>query len=286
MLSWLRGSDDVNALIQKRQYARAVKVLEGQIREDPDSVFLRQQLADVLVRKGDRSRAIEILFGLVDDFAAKGFVAKGLAILKKIQRIDPDTEIADRLNLLVQERESSRAPGMVRAHHDSSGESLPRPSASGEGDTVSVTSEFVPADDWLEDAERRDDFNWSPLFTSLDSREVADLFGEMRLRVKKPGSIIYTQGEPGSSFFVLANGSARVYQRDALGQNHQLALLRAGDFFGTGSVLDGRQREYTITAARDCELLEIDKETFQRIAGRHPSVLERIESLRDVPVLP
>ncbi|MEM9555654.1 MAG: cyclic nucleotide-binding domain-containing protein [Acidobacteriota bacterium] len=307
MLNWLRGDADVNAMIQKRQYNRAAKALEAQIRDDPESVFLRQQLADVLVRKGDRQRAVDILFALVDEFADKGFVAKGLALLKKVQRIDADAAISDRLTRLVKEgramgysspltpaggwdvsESSGSMPGPEPAE-DQGPRSVTVTPATETTDTgsvsTSVTSELIVADQWLQEAEKRDDFHWSPLFDRFTSDEVAEIFGRMRLLVKKPGSIIYTEGEPGRSFYVLANGSARVYQRDPLGHNDQLAVLRSGDFFGTASVLDGRAREYTITAALECELIEIDTETFDHIAARRPDVRMRIEMLRDVPVI-
>ena len=45
MLSWL-GTRDVNQLIARRQYGRAIKELERQLRADPKSVHLRKLLAD------------------------------------------------------------------------------------------------------------------------------------------------------------------------------------------------------------------------------------------------
>ena len=45
MLSWL-GSKDVNQLIARRQYGKAIKEIERQLRADPKNVHLRKLLAD------------------------------------------------------------------------------------------------------------------------------------------------------------------------------------------------------------------------------------------------
>ncbi|MEM1204978.1 MAG: cyclic nucleotide-binding domain-containing protein [Acidobacteriota bacterium] len=272
MLNWLGSRDDVATLLAKRQFGKAVKLLERQLRDDPDSVFLRQQLADALEKKGDKDRAVEILFDLVDELGEQGFVAKALALLKKIQRIDPSSDVHDRLARMIAapDPDDDPQPGRVQAPVDTRASS----------DSVPIlTSEVVLADYWLEDVEERDDFHWSPLFSGLSSTDVAELFSEIRLLVKKPGSIIFTEGETGDRLYVLATGAVRVYRRDRTGRNHQMSVLRAGEFFGTGGVLDGGDRQFTITAAKECELLEIDRASFDRIASKHPNVRKQVEKI-------
>ena len=97
MLSWLRPREqDVYTLIQRKDYSKAAALLERQVESKPDSVHLRQQLADVSERMGDRSRAIEILESLAAEFAAQGAAARTIAILKKIRRIDPTRSDVER----------------------------------------------------------------------------------------------------------------------------------------------------------------------------------------------
>ncbi|MEM6793057.1 MAG: cyclic nucleotide-binding domain-containing protein [Acidobacteriota bacterium] len=264
MLKWFGDGDDVGALLAKRQYSKAIKILDRKLRDSPESVSMRLQLADALEKSGDTHRALQILAKLVDDLAAEGFVAKALAILKKIQRIDPTASVEGRLAKLVPETAvsaSASASGTSSVH---------------DGHSSVVTSEYVLSDVWIGDAEKRDNFHWSPLFSGLSSEEIWELFSNIRLTVKKPGSIIYTEGEPGSSLYVLANGTARCYRRDTFGRNRQVNLLRSGDFFGTRCVLQDEQRVRTVTAAKECELLEIDKASFDRIATKHPHLREQV----------
>ena len=98
------------------------------------------------------------------------------------------------------------------------------------------------------------------------------MIGGLRLLIKRPGAIVYTQDEPGESLFILSSGSLRVYRRDGIGHHHQVAVLNEGEFVGAASVLGAAPREATLTAITDCELLELDRATFDRIAEAYPRV--------------
>jgi tetratricopeptide (TPR) repeat protein len=288
MLSWLQGKKDVNQLIARGQYAKAIKIIHKHLREEPKSVHLRKLLADVLVRDGQKRRAIEVLEGLVQEFSSEGFVAKAIAVLKKIQRIDPEQSDAEEmLDTLVKIRSKDVFPLTPPAPAAEVRMPKPRrpkkpkkpPMAADEG---LVTSVIMPSEFWFEEAaEGRDGFNWSPLFNDFSKPELAAMIGGLKLMVKKSGSIVYTEGEPGDSLFVLSSGSIRVYRRDELGHNDQVAVLNEGEVFGTPSVLFGKPRNRTIIALNECELLELDKATFDGIVRSHPRVAELVQELHD-----
>ena len=296
MLSWLQGNKDVNQLIARGQYPRAIKLIQKLLREDPKSVHLRKMLADVLERDGQRRRAIEVLEGLVQEFSSEGFVTKAIAVLKKIQRIDPEQSDAEEmLDTLIKIRSKDRPAQRPRPrlNLDPAGEEKkPRfpklllrpkkPEPPPEVDEGLVTSVIMPSEFWFEEAaEGRDGFNWSPLFNDFSKNELAAMIGGLRLMIKKPGSIVYTEGEPGESLFVLSSVSVRVYRQDETGHNDQVAVLQEGEVFGTPSVLTAKPRNRTIIAVTECELLELHKETFENVARAHPRVAELVRELHD-----
>ena len=284
MLSWFQGKQDVNRLIARGQYPKAIKLLERHIRDDPESVHLRKMLADVLERDGQKRRAIEILEGLVQEFSTEGFVTKAIAVLKKIQRIDPEQSDAEvMLDTLVKMRGKDGHGLAFAPQKPVAAKPTPAP-ARGKTtiDEGMVTSILMPSEFWFEEAaEGRDDFNWSPLFNDFSKDELAAMIGGLRLMIKKPGSIIYTQGEPGDSLFVLSSGSARVYRKDKVGHNEQVTVLHEGGVFGTPSVLHGTDRNRTITAITECELLELDRVTFDQITTSYPRVAKLVEEFHD-----
>lgn len=290
MLGWLQKSHDVGALIARKQYKRAIQILEKRLAKESGSVHLRQLYADALWYDGRKQEAVEVLGTLVDEFADSGFVTKGIAVLKKIQRIDPDhDEATNRMERLIQVREAQS--GLIqRPTAEQLAEPLEPPSLGdrrSEGDSGGppppvMTSEVVLSELWFEEAaEERADFQWSPLFRDFSKSELVTFLGNLRLLVKKPGSIVYSQGQAGNSLFVLANGQVRVYARQDDRSHEQLKVLQEGAVFGKTSVLTGDARHHTVTAASECELLELDKATFDDIARHHPRVRQIFQQLYD-----
>ncbi len=251
MLSWLQGGQDVYALIARKNYPKAIKLLKQQLRKKPSSVHLRQLLADVFTRLDEPAQAIGVLEPLVDEFVADGFVAKAIAMLKKIQRIDPErSDIEAKLAALIEGRNAdagdSHVP-LIRAHLEDTQEAPLEATAELPADLGELpmrTSEFRA--DWFDEAvEQRQDFHWSPLLAGFTREELAALIGGLKLLVKNPGAIIYGEDEPGSSLFILASGKARVYRRDGRGRYEQVDVRQEGDFFGEASVLTLSNRQFT-----------------------------------------
>lgn len=279
MMNWLRGSQDVYALIAKRSFGKARRLLEQELQEKPKSVHWRQLYADVLERQGEARMAVDVLARLADELAADGFTAKAIALLKKIQRIDPQTDIATHLAARIRRRAESAAgrtvPLMSPREEDEEivlealGEQAVEPPM--------MTSELV--DDWFEPTEAaRHGSQLSPLFRAFSVEALANLLGNLQLLVKKPGAMIFAQDEPGTSFYVLAGGYARVYRRQADLHHVQIELLKEGEIFGTGAVLDHLPRPVTVIAATECDLLELDGALFRELCVDNPEVRNLVET--------
>jgi hypothetical protein len=102
----LRAAQDVSALIAKKSYAKAIELIKEQLKTQRTDPRLRMQLADVLVLAGKGKEAVMILTPLADEFAREGFAAKAIAVLKRIQKIDPSRrEVEAKLASLIQEKQ-------------------------------------------------------------------------------------------------------------------------------------------------------------------------------------
>lgn len=90
-------------LILRKRYAQAIDLLRQEMQGRTPSARKRLLFADVLVKAGRGKEALPVLTGLADEFAAEGFVAKAIAVLKRVERIQPGREdVAARLSLLVE----------------------------------------------------------------------------------------------------------------------------------------------------------------------------------------
>ena len=66
-------------------------------------------------------------------------------------------------------------------------------------------------------------------------------------------TIIFTEGSPGGTCFVIVDGGVNV----SIDAHGQLAVLRAGEIFGQVSIIESATRSATCSAATDVVLLEI-----------------------------
>jgi cAMP-dependent protein kinase regulator len=111
----------------------------------------------------------------------------------------------------------------------------------------------------------------SPLFEMLADDEREAVIRGMEGETHDEGSVIISEGDPGSSMYIVASGAVKVYTRGAGGTVY-LAQLGEGDFFGEVSVLTGKPRTATITASERTELLRLDREKLDDVLARYPGI--------------
>ena len=113
----------------------------------------------------------------------------------------------------------------------------------------------------------------SPLFEMLNDTEREAIVQEMEGETHDEGSVILSEGDPGTSMYIIASGEVKVYTRPANKSGPlYLAKLGEGDFFGEVSVLTGKPRTATITASQRTELLRLDKEKLDGVLSKHPGI--------------
>jgi CRP-like cAMP-binding protein len=113
------------------------------------------------------------------------------------------------------------------------------------------------------------------IFAALSDQERRELAEASRPSLYAAGETIVHEGDEGSSMFVMSRGEASV---TLVGTDGEVARLHKGTFFGEMSLLTGDRRSATVTAATDCELLEIDTDAFRRVVMPDPTLVERITS--------
>jgi hypothetical protein len=276
VLDWLSGSKaTVSDLILKKRYAQAAERIATELKNNRRNERLRLQLAHVRALAGDRDAAIRVLDSLAGDLARDGFVTKAIAVLKKIQRIDPDRSGVDaRLAALVGGQAPAVAGAWVDARPDLEialeiGQSPPVLAAGADRPPAKARD--------ARGAEGAGGAFGTPLFQGMSREETLAVIRELRLFSAGPGEILVTEGEPGQSLFVLTTGVCRAYVRGPQGRNVEVRQLREGDFFGEISVLTGQLRSATITTVTPCELLELDRPSLDAIIRAHPNVRKVLE---------
>jgi cAMP-dependent protein kinase regulator len=121
----------------------------------------------------------------------------------------------------------------------------------------------------------------TPLFEGFSEPELVAVMRGMNLRTFGPGDILMAEGAPGDSLFVLTTGSVKCWVKDRKGHYMKVQDLPEGAFFGEISVLTGKPRTATLTAAAHCEALELDKKTLDEITAKHPRVRDVLKKFHE-----
>lgn len=106
-----------------------------------------------------------------------------------------------------------------------------------------------------------------PLFGGVGAGGIAALAGRATEVEFPAGHVIARQGEIGTGFFVIVEGSVRVV-RDGV----HLATLGPGEFFGELSVLDGRPRNAMVAAETATTCLALATWDFEAVLLENPSL--------------
>ncbi|WP_233585223.1 cyclic nucleotide-binding domain-containing protein, partial [Corallococcus sp. CA054B] len=116
-----------------------------------------------------------------------------------------------------------------------------------------------------------------PLFSDLPRDAFIQLFERCPLRRFGPGERILAQGTHGDAFYVICEGSVRVF-REEDGRRQDLATLEVGAFFGEMALLSGAPRAASVeSVSDDTQVLEISAAVLATLSRSHPPVAKALK---------
>ena len=108
-------------------------------------------------------------------------------------------------------------------------------------------------------------------FNTLPLEAITPLLESMKIKHVKAGNRIIKQGEKGTHFYFILDGSCNV----SLTKNdmtYQLAHLTVGDIFGEIAVVTGEYRSASVDAETDMDLLSMSRKKFESLSKRYPAL--------------
>ncbi|MBN1962021.1 MAG: cyclic nucleotide-binding domain-containing protein [Deltaproteobacteria bacterium] len=115
-----------------------------------------------------------------------------------------------------------------------------------------------------------------PLFSFLKEDAFESVLNSLILRRFVKGNAIITEGQPGDSFYIIAEGSVDV-SRNIGGRVRNLAHLKSGAVFGEMALISKAPRTATVTASEDCDLLELKRASLENQAQKLVSVTQALK---------
>ncbi len=110
------------------------------------------------------------------------------------------------------------------------------------------------------------------LFQDMPQAELDKLAGAASEEQVGSGTAIFTEGDGGTTFYVIVHGSV-VVLKNREGQNEEMAHLGSGSYFGEMAVVDeAHERSATIVAHETSTLLCFSQEALEKIFERDHAV--------------
>ncbi|MBI5446243.1 MAG: cyclic nucleotide-binding domain-containing protein [Deltaproteobacteria bacterium] len=213
----------------KGRWTQALEAYERLLAREPENVKILRRVADLRVKAGRRAEAVHAYRKVADLFAATGFLVQAIAIQKILLRLDPGArDVGRKLAELYAKRGFASQPAACDEKRE-----LPR----------------------------------IPLFSDLDAESFRQVLERVLPRALEAGDVVFRQGEPGDSIFIVASGTVRVARGEL-----PLAELGEGEFFGEAAFFSREPRNADVSATGPTELLELRRVDAEALAAKYPGV--------------
>lgn len=120
-----------------------------------------------------------------------------------------------------------------------------------------------------------------PMLRFNSNEEINKLIPQVELNTFEPGAIIFEEGDPADSLYVIHQGFVKIAKRDGHKQKI-LSYLAEGDCFGEVGVMTKAPRSATATAMSKTELLAVPGEVFQALINTNPLALEEVRAVTNL----
>jgi len=105
------------------------------------------------------------------------------------------------------------------------------------------------------------------------SPEAAEPVAEELERFDLPrGSIVFNEGEPGDTLFIILEGKVKIVRRAPDGRENVLSVMGPSDQFGELSIFDPGPRTATATALTDVSLAKMSRQALLPWIAAHPEI--------------
>ncbi|KAJ1645629.1 hypothetical protein J3B02_001259 [Coemansia erecta] len=114
-----------------------------------------------------------------------------------------------------------------------------------------------------------------PLLKSLEPYERQKIADALEPVSYGDDDVIVQQGDPGDDFFLIEEGTVRVYKADGDGVRREYPALAKGDYFGELALLDNQPRQATLISCGHTKCARMSRNAFNRLLGPVINIIRR-----------
>ena len=115
-----------------------------------------------------------------------------------------------------------------------------------------------------------------PIFNHLEESQMDEILGTVHSTSFKKGEIIYHQGEPSDSLYVVHSGKVRIYRLSESGKEQIVRILNPGDFTGELALFKEGIHESFAEAMVHTDICLINRNDLQEFLLKYPTISMKI----------
>ena len=112
----------------------------------------------------------------------------------------------------------------------------------------------------------------SQVFKELSKDALEAIAGVVQPLAVLPKTIIFKEGDPGDSLYIVASGSVRIFRKNPEGIHLDISIKGSGDTFGEMALLTGEPRSADAETIGETQLLVLSNEQLDRIMRDFPDL--------------
>ena len=114
------------------------------------------------------------------------------------------------------------------------------------------------------------------LFQGVSAEDAEVLAGQFDFMDVPRGAVIFHEGEPGDSLYIVLSGKIKLGRRTADGRENLVAVMGPSDQFGELSLFDPGPRTSTAVAVTDARLARMSKQALRSWITERPQIAEQL----------
>ena len=116
----------------------------------------------------------------------------------------------------------------------------------------------------------------SGIFQGVEPEAAAVLEKELETVEIRKGEVLFNEGEPGDSLYIVLAGKVKIVRRAADGRQNLIALMGPSDMVGELSLFDPGPRTATATAVVDSRMARLRKQALRPWLNNRPEIAEQL----------
>lgn len=117
------------------------------------------------------------------------------------------------------------------------------------------------------------------LFQHLSAEQLRILCPRLVARQYRKGTIIFSQGDEGSSLYILRKGRVRIFMTGSVGREATLRIYKPCSIFGEIAVLDGGPRAAGAQALDEVSVLLLQRDVFLSLLRDNFAMVQQVFAL-------